>query len=112
MAQRVTTQFYSDLSGAEIPRDGATLRFSLDGTSYEIDLTTDEQQELRETLAPYVQAARRLGRVAARPSPPSRSSDVAIPRNIREWATANGFEVPARGRIPAPVREAYESARR
>jgi hypothetical protein len=112
MAQRVVTQFYSDLSGTEIPRDGATLRFALDGTSYEIDLTTDEQQELRKTLAPYVHAARHLERVTSRRSRTASSSDVVTPRNIREWAAANGFEVPARGRIPAPVREAYESARR
>jgi hypothetical protein len=28
---------------------------------------------------------------------------------IREWATANGLEVSARGRIPSTVLEAYEN---
>jgi len=34
------------------------------------------------------------------------------PDLIREWARANGYEVPFRGRIPAAVRDAWERATR
>ncbi len=36
----------------------------------------------------------------------------ANPDAIREWARANGYEVPFRGRIPATVRDAWERATR
>ncbi|MBT2411749.1 Lsr2 family protein [Streptomyces sp. ISL-12] len=41
----------------------------------------------------------------AAPAAPPVNSDV-----IREWARANGYEVPFRGRIPAAVRDAWERA--
>ena len=34
------------------------------------------------------------------------------PETIREWARANGYDVPLRGRIPAAVRDAWERATR
>lgn len=39
-----------------------TVRFALDGQSYEIDLSPADAAEMREALAPYVQAGRRLTR--------------------------------------------------
>ncbi|MEU0414491.1 histone-like nucleoid-structuring protein Lsr2 [Streptomyces griseorubiginosus] len=39
--------------------------------------------------------------------PAGRSVDT---NTIREWARANGYEVPDRGRIPAAVREAWQRA--
>ena len=35
------------------------VRFSLDGVSYTIDLTTDHAEEFRSALSPYVNAARK-----------------------------------------------------
>lgn len=58
MAQKVLIQTLSDLS----EKEGAkTLSYALDGTSYEIDLTDEEAEEFRETLAPYVVASRKVG---------------------------------------------------
>ncbi|MFJ3634621.1 Lsr2 family protein [Streptomyces sp. NPDC090112] len=50
-----------DLDGTESaePGDINTVRFSVDGVEYEIDLTEQHDQELRELLAPFVAAARR-----------------------------------------------------
>jgi Lsr2 len=58
VAQKIQTIFIDDLDGGDA--DG-TVRFGLDGTEYEIDLNAGHAQALRETLAPYVRAARRLG---------------------------------------------------
>ena len=43
------------------PDAEGTVRFGLDGAEYEIDLSTQHAQELRNALARYVGAARRLG---------------------------------------------------
>ncbi len=55
------------LSQADDEADG-TIRFGLDGTEYEIDLSAGHAQALRDALARYVQAARRAGGSARRPA--------------------------------------------
>jgi hypothetical protein len=59
MAQRVEVQLTDDLSGVAIRAGkGETVTFSLDGTSYEIDLTAKNANMLRKALRPYVEAGR------------------------------------------------------
>lgn len=104
MAQRVNIETLSDLS--EKP-DASTVTFGLDGVTYEIDLTEQEQEKLRDVLAKYVGAARPLkgGKAKAR-----KAQSGPSPKDIRAWAADNGVEVPARGRIPEDVREQYVAA--
>lgn len=111
MAQRTVVTFVSDLSGKPIEGNGATIRFGLDGTSYEVDLTSKEQQALREALAPYVEVARKVGATQGRRRSGSSAASEPTPKEIRAWAVENGYEVPARGRIPALVTEAYSATR-
>ena len=42
MAQRVVTQFVSDLSGEELGKERQTVTFGWKGSTYEVDLSTDE----------------------------------------------------------------------
>ncbi|MBT2609896.1 Lsr2 family protein [Streptomyces sp. ISL-87] len=59
-----------DLDGTESfePGEIGPVRFSLDGVEYEIDLTGEHDQELRELLGPYLAAGRRaLASTAKRP---------------------------------------------
>jgi hypothetical protein len=65
VAQKIQTIFIDDLDGGDA--DG-TVRFGLDGTEYEIDLNAGHAQALRDALAPYVRAARRVGGAARRPA--------------------------------------------
>lgn len=59
MVQRMIVRLTDDLTGAEIPSGrGETVTFSVDGRSYEIDLTAKNASVLRKTLRPYVEAAR------------------------------------------------------
>ncbi|MDL5204946.1 Lsr2 family protein [Streptomyces sp. ALI-76-A] len=107
MAQKVITTLEDDLDGSEASQ---TVLFALDGKSYEIDLNDDNNAKLREALAPYIGAARKVsgGRATVRrlgTGKPAEDSGA-----IREWAKANGFEVNDRGRVPASIREAYEKA--
>src|SRR3954451_16278554 len=104
VAQKTIVRLVDDLDDTIIQNgDGQTVRFGLNGTAYEIDLTNEHADELREALGRYVEAARKTGsdRLArARSSGRSRSSRSDIsPAAVRQWAWANGIEVSARGRV-------------
>lgn len=93
-----------DLDGGEAAE---TVSFSLDGISYEIDLSAKNAGKLRDTFAVYVGSARRVGGRRRKGSAKGRSTSSA---DIRAWARANGWDIPDRGRIAAEVREAYAAA--
>jgi hypothetical protein len=108
MARRMQVLFVDDLDGNELPDgQGQTVTFSLDGVSYEIDLSRDNADQLREDFKQYTQAGRRLGRQPAGRRPAARREDTAA---VRTWAKDNGHEVSERGRIPAAVIAAYTAA--
>ncbi len=110
MAQRTKVLFVDDLDGTELPEgQGQTVRFSLDGVSYEIDLSKDNADALRKDLKRYVDAGRRVGRQQAQQGQKRRSNRQESAA-IREWAKQHGREVSDRGRIPAAVVEAYKAA--
>lgn len=107
------TQIVDDLDGTVLDDGvGRTVRFSLEGRSYEIDLSDANAEKLRSALAPFIAAGRSTSSGTGRSSGSRRSSrsssgDLAA---IRSWAQSNGFNVGDRGRISAEVREAYERA--
>ena len=113
MAQKVYTVFEDDLDGKPIKDgQGGTFSLALDGVEYEIDLSIKNKEALDKALAPYLQAARRVGgrrRRATGGTGPARV-DPSQTRAIREWAAENGYEVSSRGRIPADVMDAYNAA--
>ncbi|MFC9172654.1 Lsr2 family protein [Streptomyces griseoincarnatus] len=86
----------------------ATHTLALDGVTYEIDLGPDSYDQLLEAMAPFTRVARRVG---GQRRNGARHRDKETPA-IREWARENGYEVSARGRVPGPVREAYEVAQK
>jgi Lsr2 len=115
VAQRVVTEFVDDIDGSPA---GETVAFALDGVSYEIDLSPEHTEELREVMSVWAGYARRVGgraRRALREAAPAAAAPeiVAVPadsRTVRSWAQANGIPVPVRGRIPGSVREQFEAA--
>ncbi|QKS18879.1 Lsr2 family protein [Curtobacterium sp. Csp1] len=113
MAQKVTTHLVDDLTGDEIePGKGATVQFAFDGSSYEIDLTNENADKLRETFSDYIAAARKVsgrGRSSNATASKTRNDPNELAK-IRVWAMANGHQVAARGRISQEVRDAYEAA--
>src|ERR671916_2477286 len=60
MARKVQVILSDDLD--ENLSADETVSFSLDGTSYEIDLAEKNAKEMREVLSRYVSAARKVGR--------------------------------------------------
>jgi len=109
VAQKVQVLLVDDLDGSEATE---TMTFGLDGVSYEIDLSSGNAGKLREELAHYVEHARKASKTAARDRPRRARSGAGREQSarIREWAKANGYEVNARGRIPANIVTEYEAA--
>ncbi|WP_318208407.1 MULTISPECIES: Lsr2 family protein [unclassified Streptomyces] len=112
MAQRVVVTISDDMDGGEAAE---TVAFGLDGKMYEIDLNAANAKKLRKALAPYLAAGRtlpakaRTGRSASVESY-TRTSLAPDPAAVRAWAQSNKMEVPARGRIPKRVYEAFRAA--
>lgn len=108
MAQKVQVILVDDIDGGEAQE---TVSFSLDGVSYELDLSKKNAAKLRDTLAQYVASARRVsgrgrgrgrGRVGG-----TRGTDTSA---IRQWARDQGLKVSDRGRVPADILAKYEAA--
>lgn len=121
MAQKVVVSLTSDLSGSEHSERTpvGTVGFGLDGTGYELELTESEQAGLRELFAPYIAAARRLGRAPTPPTASSRRgararaatparSDPEQAQAVRQWARRHGLTVSDRGRVPQHIQQAYQ----
>ncbi|MCU1634662.1 MAG: hypothetical protein JWM61_3314 [Micrococcaceae bacterium] len=110
MAQRVQVELVDDLNG-EVAQE--TVRFGVDGTEYEIDLTTENADRLRSTLSEYVDKARkaRSGRRNQGPQPTSTSRNKREnTQEIRQWAQDNGYNPNSRGRINQSIVDAYNEA--
>ena len=109
MAQRTQILYVDDIDGSDAE---GTVRFGLDGTEYEIDLNAENAQALRDAVARYVKAARRVGGAARRPTRSGRRASASglNTTEVREWAKAQGIEVKDRGRIPAELVVKFKSA--
>jgi hypothetical protein len=119
MATQTVTTLVDDLDGSQA---SGPVSFALDGASYEIDLSEDNAEKLRDALAGYVANARRVDgarrpgrpKAAVKPAKVARGARTAPDREqtaaIREWARSNGHEVSERGRLSASVLAAFEAA--
>lgn len=111
MAKKTIARYFSDISGEAIEADSPTVTFAIDGVTYEIDLSESEQNALTEALAPYVAAGRKIARGQTRGQSRARTTSTGTaPKEIRNWAESQGIAMPARGRIPGAVVDAYNAA--
>ena len=88
------------------------MRFALDGTDYEIDLSAKNAAALRKALAKYVDAARRAPGASRRPIRSGRRGNdgAADSTAVRVWAKSQGIEVKDRGRVPADLIRQFRAA--
>ncbi|GGT54472.1 histone-like nucleoid-structuring protein Lsr2 [Streptomyces purpureus] len=116
MAQRVVVTLFDDIDGGEAAE---TVTFGLDGKAYEIDLNPANAKKLRKALAPYMAAGRKrstgggAGRTAKEIKAPKERTFTSLepdPAAVRAWAQSHKMDVPARGRIPKRVYEAFREA--
>ncbi|MDM4721862.1 Lsr2 family protein [Micromonospora sp. WMMA1363] len=115
MARQTITQLIDDLDGGDADQ---SIEFSLDGRAYTIDLSDENATTLRQALSPFVAAGQRVGRASGHngitravrgATASAQRSTRARNQEIREWASANGYDVSERGRIPVEVVEAYDN---
>jgi hypothetical protein len=109
MASKTKIILVDDLTGD--PAD-TTVKFGLDKTEYEIDLSHDNADKLREALSRYVNAGRKVSARGGRrgtqaANPPYAGYD---PAAVRAWAAGQDIEVSPRGRIKAEVVERFRAA--
>lgn len=108
MAQKIQTLFIDDIDGGEAE---GTIQFGLDGSEYEIDLSTKHSGELRSALDRYVSHARKLGGTARRSTTRSgRKSSAIDTAAVRAWARESGYGIKDRGRVPADLVAKYREA--
>lgn len=112
MAQKHIVQLIDDLDQSVAEE---TVNFSLDGSTYEIDLSRENAGKLRAALASYVANARRASRSSgSRTATTGRRTRAARgdreqTHAIREWARKNGHKIGDKGRIPATILDAYHA---
>ena len=105
MAQKILTTFVDDIDGSQAE---GTVRFSLDGAGYEIDLSVAHSDDLHKALAPYIAHARKTS--ARRDVRGRRDASAIDTHEIREWARRQGIQVKERGRVPAGIADKYRQA--
>lgn len=97
MARQQVVTFTDDITGK---RADETVSFGLDGTAYEIDLSTKNATKLREALKPFQSAARKASTALSRKGKTKGSGgNRERSAEIRAWAKSHGIEVSERGRI-------------
>lgn len=107
MARKTYVELVDDIDGEKADQ---TVTFSLDGVSYEIDLSEKNAETLREEIGAWTAKARRVGGRRSTKSAGSSSRGGNDSARIREWARENGYDVPDRGRVAGNIRKAYEEA--
>jgi nucleoid-associated protein Lsr2 len=111
VSSKTIVEMVDDLDGSA---DGTvfTVEFSVEGVTYEIDLSESNRYRLDALLEPFVSVARRTGgrrRSMTRPAPSAGRSREQT-KAMREWARSNGHPVSDRGRLSADIIAAYEQA--
>jgi hypothetical protein len=110
VAKETITKLIDDLDGGEAHE---TVKFALDGHSYEIDLSTKNATKLRNALTMYVDNGTRVsGRMGSAVGRAGRVRGGAVAEReqnkaIRAWAVRKGLDVAPRGRIKQDVVDQY-----
>ncbi|PZS19019.1 MAG: nucleoid-associated protein Lsr2 [Pseudonocardiales bacterium] len=112
MAQKVIREFIDDIDGSEAER---TFTFAVDGTNYEIDLSSQNIKEFNEAIGGFVESARKVkasgrGRRVHKTTTSDSGRSREQTQTVREWARQEGHSVNDRGRIPVSIQQAFDHA--
>lgn len=103
MARKSITQIFDDLDNTPLTESEVeVIQFSVNGKDYTLDLSAQNAEKFHAALEPFVEVAQRVS--------PVRRTQGYSPKEVREWAAANGYEVAARGKIAQEVVDAYLAA--
>lgn len=107
MAQKTVVELVDDLDGGEADE---TVEFSIDGVDFQIDLSSDNAAQLRDTLAEFVGHARKIGGRRSRGTAKAVTGGNNDNQAIREWARSQGETVAERGRLPQALVTRFQEA--
>lgn len=113
VAQKVRIELLDDISGENADE---TVRFALDGTNYECDLTSEHSAELRDGLEKFIKAARKVTGATASARATRKIGSAGSNRDetqaIRLWAAEQvpPLNISSRGRISQDIVEKYKAA--
>jgi hypothetical protein len=114
VAHKTVVQIVDDFDGKSLDSANAeTVRVTLEGASYELDLSHANAQKLRDDFGKWLDRGRRASRRSGAGAGRRRAETSRHPsqtQSIRRWARSNGLEISDRGRIPASIVDAYNSA--
>lgn len=111
MAQKII--LVDDINGEDADE---TVRFGLDGTSYQIDLNTANASRLRDQLAEFIEHARKessSGRPVRTPRQVISNepkADKGIHARARQWAQEQGIEISNMGKVPEEILGQYRKS--
>lgn len=114
MAQKVITEFIDDIDGSPAER---TFTFAVDGTNYEIDLSTENIAEFKSAIGGFIESARKVK--GSRSSNGRRTQNAGAnggrqsreqTQAVRDWARQQGHNISNRGRIPSSIQQAFDEA--
>src|SRR5699024_7153282 len=103
MARETIINLIDDIDGSKAD---VTIKYSFEGSNYEIDLTDDHAEDFREHMQEWLDRSRRVGLARNTARTGGASSETA---KIREWAREQGIDVPTRGRLCEEIMKAYEN---
>lgn len=111
MAQKVVREFIDDIDGSAAER---TFTFAVDGSTYEIDLSSANIAEFQSAIGGFIESARKVkatsnGQRQRGASPTDLRERRERLNEVREWARKNGYSVSDRGRVRAEVLAAFEN---
>jgi len=104
MTRIETTIVTDDFDGSA---GATTVRFGLDGDVFEVDLSPENEAELRQLLTQYIDVGRKLSRSG---QAYARVESAPDGRAVRAWAEASGIPVSPRGRISRDVIAQFRAA--
>lgn len=109
MAQKVVREFIDDIDGSVAER---TFTFAVDGTTYEIDLSSENIAEFTSAIGGFIESARKVKTTSRRQRGAS-TTDLRERRErlneVRAWAKKNGYNVSDRGRVSTEVLAAFDN---
>lgn len=113
MAQKVIREFIDDIDGSQAER---TFTFAVDGTQYEIDLSSENIAEFKSAIGGFIESGRKVkpgvythrARSSNGSSGSGRGKEQL--RAIRDWLRQKGHSVQDRGRIPANLIAEFDAA--
>ncbi len=106
MATRTLVVMEDDIDGS---RATETVKFSLDGIEYSIDLSGRNAEKLRGDMEKWIKAAHKTGgrRSTSRKAAPTDKDQIS---RMRAWLQDHGYDVSTRGRIPAHLQDVYHQS--